>query len=140
MLWNGVDRIEFRTAVDDYADHDRLFRVRFPAAIAGGRPVSEVGNAVIGRPFGTPNVDVAKVPFTLDNPAYNWFGLGSTARIDLTASEGRDGGSAPTARASRAFGVAEIVVPDDPELDDVTRRLVVGLVRIAYERTVVAPD
>ena len=79
ILWNEVDRVEFTTRLDGFAGHDRLFRVRFPVDVEGGRPVSEVGNAVVARPFGFPNVDVGQAPFTLDNPAYNWFGLGATA-------------------------------------------------------------
>ena len=51
-LWTGIDRVELATELHDYRGTDRLFRVRFPAAIEGGRPVSEIGNGVIGRPFG----------------------------------------------------------------------------------------
>ena len=87
----GVDRVELTTSLHDYRGHDLLFRVRFAAAVEGGAPVSEVGNAVVGRPFGRPNVDVAEVPFTLDHPAYNWFALGATARVAL----GRRGGADP---------------------------------------------
>ena len=82
-LWAGVDRVELTTTLHDYRGQDRLFRVRFPAAVEGGAPVSETGNAVVGRPFGRPNVDTAEVPFTLDHPAYNWFALGTTARVAL---------------------------------------------------------
>ena len=71
VFWDRVDRVDFTTRLDEFAGHDRLFRVRFPIDVEGGRPVSEVGNAVIARPFGFPNVDVGEAPFTLDNPAYN---------------------------------------------------------------------
>ena len=112
-LWAGVERVELTTSLHDYRGQDRLFRVRFPAAVEGGAPVSEVGNAVIGRPFGRPNVDVAEVPFTLDHPAYNWFALGATARVALgrrrrvadraARASARDrrrrGGRSPTIRA-----------------------------------------
>jgi alpha-mannosidase len=136
VLWDGVDRVEMRTTLDDYTGQDRLFRVRFPTDVRGGRPVSEVGNAVVARPFGTPNVDVAEVPFTLDNPAYNWFALGSTARVDVFDPHGDDGRSDRIPWTSRALGVAEIIVPDDPGLDDVVRRLVVSLVRQGVTSTV----
>src|SRR4029453_2492721 len=97
-LWTDVDRVEMTTSVHQYNGHDRLFRVRFPVAIDGGTAISEVGNAVVGRPFGTPNVDVAEVPFTLDHPAYNWFALGATARVALGSSAGH----APAPRAITA--------------------------------------
>ena len=121
-LWDGIDRVELSTTLHDYHGHDRLFRVRFPATVEGGAAVSETGNAVVGRPFGRPNVDVAKVPFTLDHPAYNWFALGATARVVL-------GPSAAQARAARAISVAEVVTSDDPAQDQAVRDLVVALVR-----------
>ena len=57
-------------------------------------PVSEVGDAVIGRGFGLLHrrgsgaraekaVDTAKFPYTLDNPAYGWFGLSSMVRVRI---------------------------------------------------------
>ena len=136
-MWAGVERVEMTTSLHDYHGHDRLFRVRFPAAVEGGASVSEVGNATIGRPFGRPNVDVAVVPFTLDHPAYNWFALGATARIAIGAVGGT-GSSA--ARASQALGIAEVVVPDDPALDDAVRDLVVALVRKGVTSTVSRDD
>ena len=135
-LWTGIDRVELATELHDYRGSDRLFRVRFPAAIEGGRPISETGNAVIGRPFGRPNVNVSEVPFTLDHPAYNWFGVGATARVDLS----EPGQDTSRARASRAIGVAEVVTPDDPSQDEAVRRLVVALVRQGVTSTVSRHD
>ena len=135
-LWTGIDRVELTTSLHDYDSHDRLFRLRFPAAVEGGAPVSETGNAVIGRPFGRPNVNVAEVPFTLDHPAYNWFALGATARIAL----GAPGAPVSEARAARAIGVAEVVVPDDPRQDDAVRELVIALVRQGVTSTVSRHD
>jgi alpha-mannosidase len=136
VLWDGVERIEFATTIDGYRGHDTLFRIRFPAAIEGGASVSEVGNAVVGRGFGFPNVDVAKVPFTLDNPAYNWFGLGSAAQLALVDRAGARG--AP--RAAQAMGIAEVIAPDDPSQDDAVRGLVVALVRQGVTSTVSSHD
>ena len=135
-LWTGIDRVELTTSLHDYDSHDRLFRLRFPAAVEGGAPVSETGNAVIGRPFGRPNVNVAEVPFTLDHPAYNWFALGATARVAL----GAPGAPVSEARAARAIGVAEVVVPDDPRQDDAVRELVIALVRQGVTSTVSRHD
>ncbi len=81
VLWEDAERVEFRTHVDGYREHDRLLRVRFPADVPGGLPVYQTATAVIGRPFGAVDVDSADHWYTLDNPAHQWFGLGSTARV-----------------------------------------------------------
>jgi alpha-mannosidase len=129
VLWDGIERVDFATRLDDYSGQDLLFRIRFGAAIEGGMPISEVGNAVIGRGFGFPNEDVGTARYTLDNPAYNWFALGTTARVDLLASPGKRS-------ASRAFSIAEIVTPDAREYDDGVRAVVLALVRAGVTATV----
>ncbi len=135
VLWDGVERVELTTRLDDYGGHDRLFRVRVAAAVDGGAPVSEVGNAVVGRGFGFPNVDVAEVPFTLDNPAYNWFALGATARVALADSDA----SGADIRG-QAIGVAEVIVPGDERQDDAVRALVIALVRQGVTSTLSTHD
>jgi alpha-mannosidase len=106
LLWDGADRVEFRTHVDGSIGQDRLLRVRFPARVPGGLPVYQSALSVIGRPFGWADTDVAQHSYTLDNPAHEWFGIGSTARVALA---GRDGG-----RILHAIGVAEVVAPAGP--------------------------
>ena len=106
LLWDGERRVEFRTHVDGTAGHDRLLRVRFPASVPGGLPVYQTATAVVGRPFGHPDVDTAEHSFTLDNPAHDWFGLGSTARVALTG---------PADGRQAAIGVAEVISPKDPD-------------------------
>ncbi len=76
-------------------DEDRLLRLRWPCPVPGAMPVSEVGNAVIGRGFGLlhppgspESVDTAEFPYTLDNPAYGWFGLSSTLRVRFRGAIG----------------------------------------------------
>ena len=119
VLWEDAERVEFRTHVDGYREKDRLLRVRFPADVPGGLPVYQTATAVIGRSFGAVDVDSADHWYTLDNPAHQWFGLGSTARV-LT------GGSGGTVQA---IGVAEVVCPDsqDGGLREVIRDLMVAL-------------
>ena len=120
VLWDHAERVEFRTHVDGYSGHDRLLRVRFPADVPGGLPVYQTATAVIGRTFGAVDVDSAEHWYTLDNPAYQWFGLGSAARVRLGGSGG----------PVQAIGVAEVVCPDGgpgPGLRDVVRDLVVAL-------------
>jgi alpha-mannosidase len=99
LLWAGAERVEFRTHVDSYTGRDRLLRVRFPASVPGGLPVYQTATAVIGRSFGLVDVDSADTWYTLDNPAHQWFGLGSTARV-----RDRSG-------LVQAIGVAEVVCP-----------------------------
>jgi alpha-mannosidase len=120
VLWENAERVEFRTHVDWYSGKDRLLRVRFPADVPGGLPVYQTATAVIGRSFGAVDVDSADHWYTLDNPAYQWFGLGSTARV-------RAGGAAGPVEA---IGVAEVVCPDSPDgeaLREVVRDLMVAL-------------
>ncbi|HYB15086.1 MAG TPA: glycoside hydrolase family 38 C-terminal domain-containing protein, partial [Streptosporangiaceae bacterium] len=106
LLWKDSERVEFRTHVDGYDGRDRLLRVRFPADVPGGLPVYQTATAVIGRPFGVVDVDSADHWFTLDNPAHQWFGLGSVARVRT--------GDGPM----QAIGVAEVVCPDGVEGPD----------------------
>ena len=51
-LWEGVARVDCRTTVDEFTGADRLLRLRWPCPVPGALPVSEVGDAVIGRGFG----------------------------------------------------------------------------------------
>ncbi|AGL26133.1 Alpha-mannosidase [Mycobacterium tuberculosis CAS/NITR204] len=81
-LWDGVDRVDCRTSIDEFTGEDRLLRLRWPCPVPGAMPISEVGDAVVGRGFallheGPESVDTAQHPWTLDNPAYGWFGLSS---------------------------------------------------------------
>ena len=110
LLWDGAERIEFRTHVDGSIGQDRLLRVRFPADVPGGLPIYQSATAVVGRPFGSASADVAEHSFTLDNPAHEWFGLGSTARVSWPGP----GGS----RAEAALGVAEVILPASPAPQD----------------------
>jgi alpha-mannosidase len=109
-LWHGVDRIDCRTTIDEFTGEDKLVRLRWPCPVPGAMPVSEVGDAVIGRGFGLLHdlshdhdhanaVDSAVHPYTLDNPAYGWFGLSSALRIRI--GEG-----------TRAVSVAEVITPE----------------------------
>ncbi|HXJ25078.1 MAG TPA: NEW3 domain-containing protein, partial [Streptosporangiaceae bacterium] len=105
-----------RTHVDSYSGRDRLLRVGFPADVPGGLPVYQTATAVIGRSFGVVDVDSADHWYTLDNPAYQWFGLGSVARVT-------DRGG-----LAQAIGVAEVVCPEAPNgLGDPLRDLLVAL-------------
>ena len=123
--YHGLDRVDLRTRVVDYSGADRLLRVRFQLPLQGRRPVSEVAAAVVGRGFALPDVDAADAPWTLDNPANTWFGLSSTARVDLLRPDG-------TPCGAQAFGVVEIVVP---ETGVDVRDLVVALARCGVTAT-----
>ncbi|GLX99269.1 glycoside hydrolase family 38 C-terminal domain-containing protein [Herbidospora sp. NBRC 101105] len=102
-LWYGLARVDCATHVDGFDGADQLVRLRWPCAVPGAVPVSEVGHAVVGRPFAHPDVDTAEHPWTLDNPAYQWFGLSAPARIAFA-----NGTGVPIA-------VAEIVVPHEED-------------------------
>ncbi len=113
-LWDGSELIEFRTHVDGSIGQDRLLRARFALAVPGGLPIYQTGLSVIGRPFGQTDVDVAENTYTMDNPAHEWFGIGSTIRVTLTAGDGE--------RRKRAIGVAEVIAPAGPASDSFAPR------------------
>jgi len=131
ILWDGADRIEFRTHVSGSIGKDHLLRVRFPASLPGGLPVYQTATAVIGRPFGAPEADVAEHWWTLDNPANHWFGIGSVARAVLSAPDGGTG-DVPV-----ALGVAEVIAPDDvsAESQSVIKDLIVSLAQAGVTAT-----
>jgi alpha-mannosidase len=110
-LWAGVDRVDAVTHIDEFTGADQLIRLRWPAQVPGALPVSEVGNAVVGRGFGLIDVDSDPAPWTLDNPANHWFALSSTARVSF-------------GDAVRAIGVAEIITQRED-----ARELALALVR-----------
>ncbi|OLF04546.1 alpha-mannosidase [Actinophytocola xinjiangensis] len=126
-VWRGVSRVDCVTTVDEFTGEDQLLRVRWPCPVPGALPVSEVGNAVVGRGFGLIDVDSAEHPWTLDNPAHTWFGLSSAAALRLA-----DG-------ALRPIGVAEIIVPS-LEQAALARPLAVALARCGVTSTVSAAD
>ncbi len=133
-LWHGLDRLDCRTTIDEFTGADRLVRLRWPCPVPGALPVSEVGDAVIGRGFGLLHdhdsgvdgapekaMDTAHHPWTLDNPAHGWFGLSSAARISV-------GGQ------TRAVSVAEVVAPAEAGTG-AARDLMVALVRAGVTAT-----
>ena len=128
-LWHGVDRVDCRTVIDEFTGADRLVRLRWPCPVPGALPVSEVGDAVVGRGFGLMHdhqtgedraVDTAAHPWTLDNPAHGWFGLSSATRIRVGS-------------ATRAVSVAEVIAAT--ESDETARDLMVALVRAGVTAT-----
>nr|ABP47570.1 glycoside hydrolase, family 38 [Mycolicibacterium gilvum PYR-GCK] len=132
-LWHGVDRLDCRTTVDDFGGSDRLLRLRWPCPITGAMPVSEVGDAVIGRGFALlhdpdsgESVDAAVHSHTLDNPAFGWFGLSSALRVRFRGD------------AVRAVSVAEVISPSGCE--PAVRKLVAALVRAGVTATCTAAD
>lgn len=131
-LWRAVARVDCRTTIDDFTGADRLVRLRWPCPVPGATPVSEVGNAVVGRGFallhdGERSVDTARHPWTLDNPAHGWFALSSTARVRVGA-------------AVRALAVAEVVSPAEPASGPLARALMVALVRAGVTATCSGAD
>ncbi|HEU5473047.1 MAG TPA: NEW3 domain-containing protein [Actinophytocola sp.] len=127
-LWHGVSRVDCVTTVDEFTGSDQLLRVRWPCEVPGALPVSEVGNAVVGRGFGLIDVDSAEHPWTLDNPAHTWFGLSAPAALRLAGG------------ALRPVGVAEIIVPSTASAAPLARELAVALARSGVTATVSTAD
>jgi alpha-mannosidase len=132
-LWSDVARVDCRTTIDEFTGEDRLVRLRWPCPVPGAMPVSEVGDAVVGRGFallhdGPESVDTAQHLWTLDNPAYGWFGLSSTARVRISGT------------VVRAISVAEVVSPDEAISGSLARDLMVALVRAGVTATCSGAD
>ncbi len=134
-LWDGIDRVDLTTRIDGFTGTNRLMRVRFQPSVEGGMPVCEVGDAVVGRGFGFPNVDYADAKWTLEYPAYNWVELGATLVVALVDAAGGD-----TARAARAVSVAEVVVPGITEYAQAARDAVTALVATGVTATTSTHD
>ncbi|OBJ77742.1 NEW3 domain-containing protein [Mycobacterium colombiense] len=127
-LLRGVARVDCRTTIDEFSGADQLVRLRWPCPVPGAMPVSEVGDAVVGRGFallhdGPDAVDTARHLWTLDNPAYGWFGLSSAARIRVSGTD------------VRAVSVAEVVSPTEAMAGPLARELMVALVRAGVTAT-----
>lgn len=132
-LLRGVARVDCRTTIDEFSGADQLVRLRWPCPVPGAMPVSEVGDAVVGRGFallheGARAVDTAQHLWTLDSPAYGWFGLSSAARIRVAGSD------------VRAVSVAEVVSPSEALSGPLARELMVALVRAGVTATCSAAD
>ena len=127
-LWQGERRLDCVTTIDSFHGKDELVRLRWACAVPGALPVSEVADAVVGRGFAHPDVDSALQPWTLDNPAYGWFGLSSTARVSLHDEAGALVGD-------RAIGIAEVVVPTADDTSRLGRDLSVALVKAGVTST-----
>lgn len=132
-LWRGVARVDCRTTIDDFTGADQLVRLRWPCPVPGAMPVSEVGDAVVGRGFallhdGSRAVDTARHLWALDNPAYGWFGLSSAARVRVSGA------------GVRAISVAEVVSPAEAVSGPLARELMVALVRAGVTATCSAAD
>jgi len=138
-LWSGVARVDCRTTIDEFTGEDRLLRLRWPCPVPGALPVSEVGDAVVGRGFallheGSHSVDTAQHLWTLDNPAYGWFGLSSAVRVRV----GQDPHNQKN--AVRAVSVAEVVAPAETTSGRLARDLMVALVRAGVTATCSGAD
>ncbi len=130
MLWDGADRIEFRTHVDGSIGQDRLLRLIFPADVPGGLPVYQTALSAIGRPPGPIDSDVAEHSYTLDSPASEWLAVGSTATVAVTDNGG--------ARHLQAIGVAEVIAP--PAARAEARALIAALAAQGVTATCSVPD
>jgi alpha-mannosidase len=142
-VWRNLARVDCRTTIDEFTGADRLLRVRWPCPVPGALPVSEVGNAVIGRGFGLMHdrdassaVDSAQHPWTLDNPAYGWFGLSSAARVRVGGADARSKNN----QGVRAVSVAEVVSPTESASAPLARELMVALVRAGVTATCSSAD
>ena len=134
-LWDGVARVDCRTTIDEFTGADRLVRLRWPCPVPGALPVSEVGDAVIGRGFGlmhdrgsrerrrhrTASVDAGQPRIRLVRVVVDRARSGSV--IDI-----------------RAVSVAEVVTPTEADASALARDLMVALARAGVTATCSSAD
>ena len=142
-LWEGVARVDCRTTVDEFTGADRLLRLRWPCPVPGALPVSEVGDAVIGRGFGLMHEPgrrgsrrLREAPVDAGQPGI-W--LVRTV-LGGTRARSRCGRESTNNHAVRAVSVAEVVSPTEPASASLARGLMVALVRAGVTATCSGAD
>ena len=105
-LWHGVDRVDCQTTIDEFTGADRLVRLRWPCPVPGALPVSEVGDAVIGRGFGLIHERGSAVRGRLRRASVD---AGQPGLRLVRAVVGRTGPQ--VGEKVRAVSVAEVVTP-----------------------------
>jgi len=106
-LWAGLPRVDFETRLLDYGGADWLFKVHFPLAIEGGRPVYEVGGPVVSRTYCPGDQDTREMPWTQDSAANHYVDLAVPLRLAGTVGIGGE------VLGAQSLGMAEIVCPSD---------------------------
>ena len=128
----GARRLQ--TTVDEFTGDDRLLRLRWPCPVPGALPVSEVGDAVIGRGFGLMHATASERRRL------------RAASVDAGQSGVRlvrpvVGGADSRRRAAvRAVSVAEVVAPTESVSNALARELMVALVRAGVTATCSSAD
>jgi alpha-mannosidase len=132
-LWNGVDRVDVTTEIEDFTGENQLVRLEFPTSIRG-LPVAEaaLGSGIAKTP-GVLEADIAVHRRTLDNTTHNWIALGSPLKIRVRDRRGDE-------RGSFAVGVAEIIVERDVLASVSEAALVAALAGIGVSATLTRPE
>ena len=127
----GAESVDFETEIRSWTGRNQLLRVEFPFDFPGARPVFQTAAAVIGRPFAR-EIDTNKDPWTLDNAAHAWGGLGSVCALEVE-SRGKTVHRVPLA-------VGEIVFAGDASADakKAANRAAEALVKCGVTTTITA--
>lgn len=169
-LWRGIDRVDCRTTIDEFTGADRLVRLRWPCPIPGALPVSEVGDAVVGRGFGlfcdrdadadrtctpgactpgactpgtcTPGTCTpgACTPGAVDSALHPWTLDNPAVGWFGLSSTARIRVGPQSPPAIRALSVAEVVAPSARTVVEPARDLMVALVRAGVTATCTGAD
>ncbi|MBQ3149777.1 MAG: hypothetical protein IJB86_00870 [Clostridia bacterium] len=126
-LYNNIDRIDFKTYVDDYIDRDDLFTVTFPINLKGVKPVFDDRFAphVAGKSKNKLQYQTHQF-FNYSHsrilPVNQWLDLGPTVTIRLK-------------NGSFNIGMTSIIRKDDGSLIDVSDKLLSALTKKAVPVT-----
>ena len=150
-LWRGVPRVDCSTTIDEFTGEDKLLRLRWPCPVPGAMPVSEVGDAVVGRGFALLHEPGSASPSTPRSTPTHWTirptagsgcprrcGCGSTSRT--RGAQESSGRRSTSSDGVRAVSVAEVISPSEAESAPLARDLMVALVRAGVTATCSSAD
>lgn len=135
-LWSGLPRVDFETQIADYSGEDWLFKVHFPLAVRGGRPVYEVAGPAVSRTYCPGDQDTKELAWTQDSTANHYVDLTVPLRLIGTVGIGGD------VLGELSVGMVEIVCPPDRRTDEEAplSRLLLALSSVGVTASVTWPE
>lgn len=135
-LWAGLPRVDFETAITDYAGRDWMFKVHFPLAVEGGRPVYEVSGGFVARTYCPGDQDTAKLPWTQDSAAFQFVDLTVPLVIEGAIGIGGD------VLGRLSAGMVEIVCPRTASMteDSHAAQMLLALSSVGVTASITWPD
>ncbi|MCX7599602.1 MAG: hypothetical protein N2512_12165 [Armatimonadetes bacterium] len=135
-LWAGLPRLDFETCITDYSGRDWMFKVHFPLAVEGGRPVYEIGGSYVARTYCPGDQDTAELPWTQDSAAFEFVDLTVPLVIEGAIGIGGD------VLGRLSAGMVEIVCPRTASMaeDSHAAQMLLALSSVGVTATITWPE